>query len=311
MAVFDGDYEYVRAGGVDLSYRQLPDTLSHVEYKTIAKSFRASINRVISVWALPLQLIFWSSVICQTKYLSRFRCGINPEDESRDDEDIVKVAAGAVYAEIIDTDVGAKARDVGSSVLDSLVGDQDDPGVPQAKDGIEAVMASMVMASYAAFETLAADLWIAAVNRHHALATNWIEKNSERQLPANVIAGYQYDIASRMGTILHDTKKVTFESLNDIRTAYNQTFKAELNGAFEPIGDLIKAEKTRHLFAHRGGFIDQKFKSDTNEFPEYASIKIGDRLRLTGPVTSSHVVACVKCGIELLKQMDNWSAMHK
>jgi len=165
------------------------------------------------------------------------------------------------------------------------------------------------MASYAAFETLAADVWIAAVNRDFSLAKNWIDKNSERQIPTSVLAGNNFNVSSLMGTILHDTKKVSFESLNDIRNQYFQTFKGELEGAFEPSDDLVKAEKTRHLFAHRGGLIDQKFKTQMSKYPEYADAVVGERLRLTGPVTGAHVNACAKCGVALLKQVDNWGLL--
>jgi hypothetical protein len=240
------------------------------------------------------------------KHIARYRCGVSPEDESKDDEPGVHDKIIAVYDEIVESR-GAYPLDFSANVLGNFLGDKAVPGIGPACEGIEAVLAAMVMASYAAFETLAADLWIAAVNRHHVLATNWIEKNSERQLPANLIASYGYNTSQSMGTILRDTKKVSFESLGDIRNAYRQAFKGEMDAAFEPAEELIKAEKTRHLFAHRGGLIDQRFKSDMKDLPEYENMVVGERMRLIGPVARLHVTACANCGVALLKGVDDWS----
>jgi hypothetical protein len=306
MPVFDGNYDFAHAGLSDLSYQQLPDVLVHSEYKEIAAPFRASLDRLMSFFELPLQLIFWSGRLAQVKFIARYRCGVDPQDASKDEESQVNETMQRVFEEMV-TDKGTSAVSMSSRVLGSMVGDHTMSGIGPAREGVEAVLAAMVMAIYATFETLAADLWIAAVNRHHVLARNWIEKNPEKQLSATVIAGYGFDVSGRMGTLLHDTKKVSFESLFDIKKLYTDAFKGEIDDAFEPVNDLLKAEKTRHLFAHRGGLIDQKFKDQMKGHPEYASALVGERLRLTGPVTGSHVSACTKSGIALLKAVDKWS----
>jgi hypothetical protein len=38
-----------------------------------------------------------------------------------------------------------------------------------AEDGIEAILAAMLTASYAAYETVAEDLWVAALDSHFDL----------------------------------------------------------------------------------------------------------------------------------------------
>jgi hypothetical protein len=305
MSIFDGEYKFLEAGRFDRTYGSVPEALLNAEYKDLAESFKATFDRLLSLFELPLQLIYWSGKIAQIKFIARYRIGIDPEDTSKDQSLAFQETFQTVLNEV--TSTGGMALRAAEGPLSGMVGDGlDGGGVPQAREGVEAVLAAMVMASYAAFETLAADVWIVAVNRDYSLAKNWIDKNSERQLPTSVLAGYDFNVSARMGTILHDTKRVSFESLNEIKNLYSQTFKGGVDGAFEPFDDLAKAEKTRHLFAHRGGLIDQKFKAQMAKYPEYANAVIGERLRLTGPVTGEHVNACAQCGVALLRQVDNW-----
>jgi hypothetical protein len=107
-----------------------------------------------------------------------------------------------------------------------------------------------------------------------------------------------------MGKILHETRRVTFESLSEIRRAYSHAFKGTLDEAFEPVNDLVKVEKTRHLFAHRGGVVDRKFKDDMQSYQEYSELKINERLRLTGPVTRNYIDTCVRSGVALVLLAD-------
>lgn len=307
MTLFDGKYDFQLAGGFDRSYAKLPKLLRTAEYQKIAAPFVANINRVVHLYELPLQLIYWMGIMATVKAAARHEHGVAVLDDSRDGEEAVRNTAVRILTGRAKKSGGLA---IGASTLAHLIGDESIAGIGGAKEGTEAALAAMVMASYAALETLAADLWIEAVNKHSELASNWVSKNSERQLPASVLAGYNFDLSRRMGTVLHDTKRVTFESLYDIREHYSHAFKNELNSTFEPFDDLIKVEKTRHLFAHRGGIIDRKFKDETKRFDEYKSATVGDRLRLTGPVVGEHVNSCVKCATALLTAVDDWSVAH-
>lgn len=305
MPIFEGKYDFLQAGQIDRSYVNTPEQLTHAEYKEIAETFKASMFRLASFYELPLQLLFWSGRIAQVKLLARVRCGFDPEDESHDQDPAFLKQVSETFEAISQTEQSALGAS--NKALGGLLGDSGGPGVPPAREGIEAVLAAMVMTSYAALETLAADLWVAAVNRHHKLAANWVEKN-DRALPANLLASYNFNASASMGTILHSSKRVSFESLYDIKNLYSETFKGAVDDAFEPIDGIIKAEKTRHLFAHRGGLIDQKFKKDMAKYSEYDGALMGERLRLTGPVTQSHVAACANCAVALLLSVDNWSS---
>jgi hypothetical protein len=99
---------------------------------------------------------------------------------------------------------------------------------------------------------------------------------------------------------------VNFKSWDGIKSAYHAAFDGELDDAFQPSDQIFLAEKTRHLFAHRSGFIDTEFKQAVDSFPEYRDLVIGESLRLTGQVVKARVDACLQCGAKLLKGADKW-----
>jgi hypothetical protein len=306
MPIFDGKYEFREAGAFDKSYLISIQRLATTEFQPIANSFIASLRRVNNLFELPPQLIFWSTVMTEVTIAARVQRGMNPHDSSKDNEDDHREIALNIYNEMTGDLEHADVMGFGSYHLNEMLGDAHRPALPHATQGIEATFAAMIMASYAALETLAADLWVIAINQKSELAKNWIKENPSKQLSGPTIAGYDFDIASRMGTILHETRRVTFESLSEIRKAYSHAFKGKLDESFEPLNELVKVEKTRHLFAHRGGLIDRKFKDEMADFEEYAGLTIGERLRLTGPVTRDHITACIRTGTNLLKFADQW-----
>jgi len=309
MPIFEGKYDYVRAGVIDYGYQQLESTLKTPEFVELAKLYVVSTNRLRSFFELPLQLIFWSGLVSQIKFIGRYHAGLDPEDESRDDEPKVQASITAHYNQRVGNPDPKKLLDFSSNALGSMIGDNGTTKVEAACQGVEAALAAMIMTAYATFETLASDLWVCAVNRHVSLAKNWASENKSKQLTMEDIYGHGGDLSKISGTALHQTQKVTFESLKNIRTAYSHAFKGEVNDVFD-CPELIMAEKTRHLFAHRGGLIDRRFKDDTSQFDEYKEVVIGERLRLTGPVTGHLINACVSRGTKLLLLVDGWSQTH-
>lgn len=307
MTVFDGKYDYVAAGRFDRMYLSLDSRLKTPEYIEIAKLFSANAGRLISFYEFPLQLTFWSGVLGRVKMLGRYHVGIDPEDESHDGENKVQASIIDVYNRTTNNPNPERVLTVSSNAIGSLVGDNAGSGIAPAREGLEAAFAAMVMTAYTIFETLAVDLWIAAVNRHSSLGDNWAEKNKDKRITMEEMSGEGWNLSKSIGTFLHQTRRISLESLKDIRSVYAHTFKGHMDEIFGDCSDLVKAEKTRHLFAHRNGLIDRKFKDEMAEFNEYKSVAIGERLRLTGPVTGGHIYACLNCGTSLLLAADDWS----
>lgn len=310
LPVFEGKYSYANAGAFGDRYQKLESQLETPEFVELAKVFAIDTNRVRAFYELPLQLIFWSATIGKVKLLGRHAAGIHPEDDSRDREDHVSQSILDAYNRSVSNPDSDKVLAFSSDILGSMVGDDNGVTIDAARQGVEASFAAMIMSAYATFETLAADLWIAAVNRHVSLAKNWAEQNPNKQFNMVDLYSRGGDLSKSSGTALHQTRKVTFESLKEIRGAYSHAFKSELDSAFDTVPYISAAEKIRHLFAHRGGLIDSKFRNEMSDFEESRAMVIGDRLRLTGDITGTLISACVECGVELLISADRWSKMQ-
>lgn len=54
--------------------------------------------------------------------------------------------------------------------------------------------------------------------------------------------------------------------------------------------------------------VDQKFKNETRELPEYQDVKVGQTIPLNGEIVRHHLIVCVLMGQALLKLVDEWSA---
>jgi hypothetical protein len=268
MSVHEGKYNYDLAGQFSRDYRVIDQSLTVPEFKKVASTFITSMDRIIFLFELPIQLIFWSGHLVRIAMTVRHRRGLDPNDSKEDMQADFVEQSQALYREL-EPPLERVFR-TGKDILTAMI-DGEEPVGP-ASEGVEAAFAAMTTSAYAALETLAADLWIEAVNQHPNLARNWFEKNPDRQVPGSVLAGYGFNASNSMGTILHETRRVTFESWGDVRRAHYHAFKGELESAFEPWQPIYRAEKTRHLFAHRGGLVDRKFRDEMKDFPEYGSL---------------------------------------
>ena len=169
MTIFDGKYDFVEAGQVDSSYQFLESHLQTPEFVEIANPFIANVNRVRAFFELPLQLIFWSGILSQVKMLGRYHAGVDPEDDSSDNTPEVQKSITETYEKTVRDPKSEKVLAFSSNILGGMIGDTGNTTIEPACHGVEAAFAAMTMASYASFETLAADLWVCAVNKHGAL----------------------------------------------------------------------------------------------------------------------------------------------
>lgn len=199
MPVFEGAYQYGKAGHFDRVYSKLNSNIKTLDYAPVTQSFVASIDRLASLYEMPTQIMRYASILSISKAIGRARLGINPEDTTKDGDEVNKSGA-SVYAEL------AAKREYGLAISENalgfLLGDIGQGTVP-AQEGIEALFAAMLMMAYATFETLAADLWVCAVNRHVALATNWAAQNKNKQLTMEDIYSRGGDLSKISGSALH------------------------------------------------------------------------------------------------------------
>ena len=139
---------------------------------------------------------------------------------------------------------------------------------PESREAVQATMAAMLIGLWTAWESLAQDTWIAAVNlRPNPLASRVLKGSSElatgtqvKSISTDQIIGHDFDLRKSMGTVLFRQRAVDFQQLKTIRAAYKVAFASELERIFEAHAvELSWLESERNLFAHKGGIVDQKF----------------------------------------------------
>jgi hypothetical protein len=325
---YEGDYQFGEAGQFDKMFRGLNDRMKSDRLRPLAETFQLNLERVVSMNALPIELIHWASFITRVHCTARIMKGLPPSDEVQDQIPELAVTIDAISAQMLkEYGFDGAATNVAHNIpaanriwsdgtrflkvfLRRLIEHQRPTDEIQTREyltgGVEAILSSMVVLSYAAFETLSADLWVIAVNSDSRLATNWASKNPKKELRMEDLIGHNFNLSQSMGTALFQTQKVSFNSLNDIINNYNSAFFGAADGCFEPRSELVEAEKVRHLFAHRGGVVDAKFIREMAGNPSYSQIVEGQRLPITGPSVCQHVDACVKSGTKVIEFVDRW-----
>lgn len=304
MPVHDGKWDVLEAGEFDLTYGDLGWRVTTPEFQPHAQVFASSFDRIRFLHDLPIQLIAWADHVAKCRLMTRQTFGVELTDGSKDQDPAFRLSHSGLYQSMIG-DV-PDWRAFGARELEGMLDWEDKNNKDnQVAPGVQALFAAMVMGAYVALENLAGDLWVAAVDKRDALATNWRKGNNIKQFP-DAFLGSGYNLSSKMGTLIRQNKMVSFTSWNDIKQAYSSAFAGALDSAFVPSGPIYLAEKTRHLFAHRSGLVDDKFRQETEAYPEYQGLVSGERLRLTGSVVKVRVEACLQCGANLLKGADQW-----
>jgi hypothetical protein len=303
---YEGDLQYGMASQIDLNFRTLAAETENVEYRKVAVAFSENLERIISLHSLPVDLIHWAEIMAQSTIMARANAGV-PINSNASDPQLASQSQAIfqqIFTEVFRGGLEAGANSVwarGGGILKQLIKAEITDEKDYVIGGISALFASIIILGYAALETLASDLWVIAVNQKPELAANYTEKNPDKQITLDVLKKYNFDLSGVMGHVLKDANRVNFKSLDNIRKAYKDAFKAQLDAAFVPYDDIRHAEKTRHLLAHRGGLIDAKFKEEMAGFEGYGDLEIGKHLLLTGTLVQKHLSTMVQCGIALFR----------
>jgi hypothetical protein len=203
------------------------------------------------------------------------------------------------------------------TVLTSSVDAQDGSGV--GEDTFRAILVSMVLLSWAAFESLAGDLWVAAVDLRPKLADSIInarrDQNGNQQKGADskkvdfaVLKDFNYNLTGRLGSFLRHVEKVDFDNLEKICHAYDTAFgeEAEAVTTKNPYrSDLRALELVRNVWAHRAGIVDDQmcnsWKGITIDLPNKGSEFIVD-----GAVARQLIDAAICSADSLIRFVDAW-----
>lgn len=303
------DYQFTRHREFSQSYVGLADRIRCPEFKSIAETFSANVNRVKSLGSMPVTINYWSSIISQIGIQSKYETGTDNLDYDTEDALALGERKFAAFLEGVKSLPPGKFEEhvlsIGGYNVESFTRNDLTGELPR---GIEAVLASMIMGAWAAFETLSIDLWIAAVNKFpRPLAQNFSKRNGDKGLNLSILSEYEFDISGKMGTILRHKGKAKFDGLNDIKEAYQNTFGENIKNIFENHPKLFESNSIRNLLAHRAGNIDSAFVDRMKSRPGFSDINPGQMIQLTGGMAAVNIDICIGASVDLLMFVDDWA----
>ena len=312
------DYQVGSAVQFDQAFHFMPDGCKTSDFRAIAIAFANSMKRINALGLLPLELAFVPSYFTRITDAARVSLGVPVDAGEPPPELIEELGQEAIrLKDVFDQSYLSAGEDAalvykftrGVHLLENLIGSGEGKNDLVAR-GLEALMASMIALAYGAFETMATDLWVAAVNRYTVLAKNFVQRNPDRKIDLNVLAGYSFDTSRSMGTVFLENNRVSFQSLGALKLAYADIFKGASDSAFEPWHAIYLAERIRHVIAHRGGLVDRKFQREMQHYPHYSDVSLDQPVPLSGANVAAHVQACVVCGKQVFRFVDDWAVQQ-
>jgi hypothetical protein len=202
-------------------------------------------------------------------------------------------------------------------------------GAP-ARQGLEAMLSSCVTGTWTAFETMAGDLWEAALNIHPSGLAELKGKrkrlfkggaledeppssddeesddtHSIKSVPLSEIMRHGYRIEHRMGSVLRTRRR--FDHLAGIREAYALAFpnKAEEIDKLLKYDGLDALNAVRNLLVHRSGIVDRTYERKARIL-QIPTAPVGSEIFLDGEIIKEMMTATVIRSFKLITEVDAW-----
>lgn len=203
-------------------------------------------------------------------------------------------------------------------------------------DDVADLMSMQIVGAWSAFETLAGDLWVRAVDlRPDVLVPGSLKsgavddedddddaeemeddtaKSSGISLHVmQKLSRGSFDLKDCMGRVLRADRHVSFTSLEKIRDAYQRAFPDSYKGIkadsiFSALNEpgLDALSLVRNVLVHRAGIADEIYRKRQNGAPLAPKAKTGELIPLNGKITKSLVESAVDCSIRLIQGVDQW-----
>jgi len=180
-----------------------------------------------------------------------------------------------------------------------------------ANQSMQNILFSIVIESWTAFETLAADLWAVALDEG---LPEWRKRGGVRydkprfcdSEPLNEIDfAAVADPQENYGSFLRDTEKLSFQKLPKIIEAYRVVFRKKSEELFQKEDRYIFAlSAVRNVIVHKAGVADRKYVAAVKQFSELNSIAKDKPIHLDGDIVRKLKNAAINVGNGLLSFVD-------
>lgn len=206
--------------------------------------------------------------------------------------------------------------------------------IPAVGSGMQSLFSAVIIGAWTAFESLATDLWIEAVNlRPKSLGLRALrtcrrqraapeldatqQKAAKPRIPTvtvEMLDKYDFDLKGRIGYVLWYEREFDFNTLKAIQQSYKLVFGKDCESWF--VDDLYQKqlpllEAHRHVFVHRGGKVDQFFIDRVEHIPSLALLSKGTPIHIESDVAKGYVQLATDCSTLLLNKVDVWLQTNK
>ena len=281
--------------------------------REVAEVYAANIKSTLSLMALPLVLL--GSGIAETRRLSFFvQAMITTQNttkwhESDEAKNEVDVEVDRLFKE------SEKGNDNKSTVINEAkhwlrhIAERQ-----ENSDSLQILLYTGVIWIWAALETVAKDLWIAAVNASpsklgqeafRTLEDNDLDNSlTRKQVSVGLLARHGFDLRTKLGVVLEH--RFDFTSVSGIEKAYCTLF-----GRTEKLREMFsdprpaKVEAMRHVIVHRAGYVDERYVTRCGQ-----PIKLGEKLLIGGPEFTNLAERSVELGCELIQHIDDFLTLE-
>jgi hypothetical protein len=195
----------------------------------------------------------------------------------------------------------------------------------------ETLLSAYITSMWTVFETLAGDLWEAAINEKPNLlaqlkgkpsrlrkgrpATPDISVNadepSQKVIKLDVLQFHHWNLTNKMGTALKT--RYTFSRLEGIREAYAAAFcekTDDLDKALTDVAlDILSA--LRNVIAHKAGIADREYLDRCKTFDGLPRATEGHSIELDGKMTAHMIGEAAFCCAVLIRNVDEWLSVHR
>jgi len=172
---------------------------------------------------------------------------------------------------------------------------------------IDALFCAIILDSWTAFECLVSDLWIATMNAEDGTLASRLESSGELTKPNKTPETIKHNIKTSYGSYCVETRRVSFQRLENIKRLYTATFGKNTKRLFDDIGGgyIHALHAFRNVFLHQAGQADETFLEQVQRFPEFRGISTGDKLLPDGDQVTKMRDASVQLGRQLIQAADN------
>jgi hypothetical protein len=289
------------------------DRLTHEPLRPVVWAFLRNLQRIDAVSRFPFLLIGISTSIWELRSQACVEILGRPVfDSSRDAEHAAKL--NSRLAELLRAREDTKPDDPRNLMQSDYIFHVVSTADGTVRTAFEAILSTMLLDTWMAYESLSTDLWINAVNlRPKALVRNFTKAQSkgsqEKSVPITALMDRDFNVQACMGRFLHDTGKVDFSSLRNTQMEYRRAFGDDADDVFND-ERLRILELIRNLLAHRGGIVDEQFVRDTRDTKELDQLASGQPLKIDVPMVRKFVGAGVTRAVRVLRYVETWLNEH-